>query len=56
MEEIKKLKMMLEGKMPITSQGLLGTLGTTPTGGDVVYQERVVYKQGDNKENNAMLE
>jgi kinesin family member 17 len=52
MDEIKKLKMMLEGKMPVS-------MNTTPvssnTGngapGEIIYKERVVYRENENKEN-----
>jgi len=45
MEEIKKLKMMLEGKMPIESS----SLGRISASGETVIQERIVYREGENK-------
>jgi hypothetical protein len=57
MEEIKKLKMMLEGKMPMS----LATLQSGPSsnnnlGGSAVIQEKVVYRDIENKENNKVFE
>ena len=48
-EEIKRLKMMLEGKMPVN----LGQVSENSGG----VQERIIYQTvGDNKENNEALE
>ena len=52
MDEIKKLKMMLEGKAPIDPTSL-----TVQLPGETVVQERIVYRDsGNNKENNSELE
>lgn len=60
MEEIKKLKLMLEGKMPVmmasTASSQNSNNGTQLPNGEVVYQDRVVYKEADNKENKHLEE
>ena len=56
-DEINRLKQMLEGKMPmdpvaiaaIQQQGNIGG----GVGGSPIIQERIVYRDGENKENNA---
>jgi kinesin family protein 3/17 len=57
MEEIKKLKMMLEGKMPMNLAALQsGPSSSNNLGGSPVIQEKVVYRDIENKENNTVLE
>ena len=56
MEEIKKLKMMLEGKMPMNLAALQsGPSSSNNLGGSPVIQEKVVYRDIENKENNTVL-
>lgn len=56
MEEIKKLKMMLEGKMPMNLAALQsGPSSNNNLGGSPVIQEKVVYRDIENKENNTVL-
>ena len=44
--------MMLEGKMPITAAAMASTATSNSSAhGEIVYQDRIVYKDGDNKEN-----
>lgn len=50
MDEIKKLKMMLEGKTPMESSAFINL----NSGGSSI-QERIVYRDGDNKENSLQL-
>ncbi len=53
MQEIKKLKMMLEGKMPMNMAALYsGAPGETST----VFTQKIVYRDIENKENNTVLE
>lgn len=53
MEEIKKLKMMLEGKAPMD----LTALAQHQSGeGQTIIQERIVYRESENKENSNELE
>jgi|JI10StandDraft_1071094.scaffolds.fasta_scaffold178636_3 hypothetical protein len=50
MEEIKRLKMMLEGKVPITPNVMaLTATSNTSAPGEVVYSEKIVYRDGENK-------
>lgn len=49
MDEIKKLKMMLEGKMEASAFVNLNS-------GSSSIQERIVYREGENKENSLQLE
>lgn len=46
MEEIKKLKMMLEGKMPV-SMNINGISSNSANGapGEIIYKERVVFRE-----------
>lgn len=48
MEEIKKLKLMLEGKMPISMMSTSSSNNSSP---EIVFQDRIVYRDGtgDNK-------
>jgi hypothetical protein len=48
MEEIKKLKMMLEGKMPMSAMETAASL-TNNSPGEIIYQDRIIYRDGDNK-------
>lgn len=54
MDEIKKLKMMLEGKAPIDMASFAPATG----GSQTLIQERIIYKerQSDNKENTQLEE
>lgn len=55
MDEIKKLKLMLEGKVPITAAAMASTAtSNSSANGQVVYQDRIVYRDGDNKENKQL--
>jgi kinesin family protein 3/17 len=56
MEEIKKLKMMLEGKMPMNLAALQSGPASNSFSGSPVIQEKVVYRDIENKENNTVLE
>ena len=57
MEEIKKLKMMLEGKMLMNLAALQsGPSCSNNLGCSAVIQEKVVYRDIENKENNSVLE
>ena len=56
MEEIKKLKMMLEGKMPMNLAALQSGTASNIFSGSPVIQEKVVYRDIENKENNTVLE
>jgi hypothetical protein len=56
MEEIKKLKMMLEGKMPMNLAALQSGPASNSLSGSPVIQEKVVYRDIENKENNTVLE
>ncbi len=56
MEEIKKLKMMLEGKLPVSmNTTAASSIGAAPPG-EVIYKERVVYRDNENKENKELEE
>jgi hypothetical protein len=46
-EEIKKLKMMLEGKLPMAM--VSPSAPQAPVSGEIVYQDRIVYREGENK-------
>ncbi len=50
MDEIKKLKMMLEGKTPMDASAFVNLNVGNPS-----IQERIVYREGDNKENSIQL-
>jgi kinesin family protein 3/17 len=53
MEEIKKLKMMLEGKLPASmNTTAASSIGTAQN--EVIYKERVVYRDNENKENKEL--
>lgn len=52
MQEIKKLKMMLEGKMPMNMAALQSAPGESST----VFTQKIVYRDSENKENNTVLE
>jgi hypothetical protein len=45
MEEIKKLKLMLSGKAPMETSAFMQIAPI----GEPIYQERIVYRDGDNK-------
>jgi len=52
MEEIKKLKMMLEGKMPMAL-----TTSTLPSsGGQTIYQEKIIYRDSEGRESHELEE
>ena len=60
-DEINRLKQMLEGKMPMDPSAIASiqqqsNMGTVAVNGSPIIQERIVYRDGDNKENNAELE
>jgi len=45
--------MMLEGKMPVSmNTTAASSIGASP--GEVVYKERVVYRENENKENKEL--
>lgn len=54
MDEIKKLKMMLEGKAPMDPAALMQLYPQQE--GQTIIQERIVYRESENKENSAELE
>ncbi len=56
MEEIKKLKMMLEGKVPMNLAALQSGPASNSFNGSPMIQEKVVYRDIENKENNTVLE
>ena len=45
MEEIKKLKLMLEGKMPVSMNSTASSHAAAGSQ-EIVYQDRVVYRDG----------
>ena len=48
MDEIKRLKMMLEGKAPIVMGSTVSTLPSS--GGQTIYEEKIIFKNvGNNK-------
>ncbi len=51
MDEIKKLKMMLEGKLPVSMNTTTSSNSANGSTGEIVYKERVVYRENENKEN-----
>lgn len=51
MDEIKKLKLMLEGKAPMEASAFVNL-----NSGSSAVQERIVYREGENKENSLQLE
>jgi kinesin family member 17 len=51
MDEIKKLKMMLEGKSPMDASAFININSANSS-----VQERIVYREGENKENSIQLE
>ena len=60
-EEIKKLKLMLEGKMPVTAMAMASTASSNSAipaspgaAGEVIYQDKIIYKELDNKENKQL--
>lgn len=53
MEEINRLKQMLEGKAPIDHALAASVVPGEPS---TIIQERIIYKEGENKENNTELE
>lgn len=55
--------MMLEGKMPVSVMAATATSNSSspanpvsPASGEIVYQDRVIYKEMDNKENKQLEE
>lgn len=54
---------MLEGKMPVSVMAATATSNrsspsgaASPASGEIVYQDRVIYKELDNKENKQLEE
>lgn len=55
MEEIKKLKMMLEGKMPVNPNVMASTAtSNSSVPGQIIYQDKIIYRDGENKENKEL--
>ena len=54
-DEINRLKQMLEGKVPMDHAALaiMQQQGQLQGGSQTIIQERIVYRDGDNKENNT---
>lgn len=47
MDEIKRLKLMLEGKAPIDHTAIAATMNGE--GSSPIIQERIIYKDGEDK-------